>query len=164
MKLLAALTVVLMLVPASRAQIYAPPTPYTSVEFDLTTLRQAEEDFAKAFAERSPRRFAEFVADDARFTAAGKLTQGKAAIVEQWTRMMQDPALTLTWSPDMVEVSRAGDLGFTSGPYELTLKRPDGSVARERGRFASVWRKHPDGQYRILFDIGSPEEQPPPKP
>ncbi len=159
MKLLPLLTVVLLLVPASRAQSY----PQTTTELNLKTLRQTELDFAKAFADRNVARFAGFVAEDARFTGSGKLREGKAAIVEQWTRMMQNPDLTLTWSPDLAEVSQAGDLGFTSGPYEATVKLKDGNIAHERGRFASVWRRQPDGSYQIIFDIGSPEPPPPPQ-
>jgi ketosteroid isomerase-like protein len=163
MRLLAALAVVLLLVPISAAQLYSQPSK-TSTEMSVTTLRQTELDFAKAFAERNVARFAEFVADDARFTAAAKVREGKAAILEQWTRMMQNPDLTLTWSPDIVELSQAGDLGFTSGPYEATVKQKDGTIARERGRFASVWRRQANGRYQIIFDIGSPEEGPAPKP
>ncbi len=158
MTLLSLLTVVLLLVPVSSAQ---ENPPLARVPIAIETLRQTELDFAKAFAARDPARFAEFVADDARFTSAGKLREGKAAILEQWTRMMQNPNLTLTWSPDMAEVSQAGDLGFTSGPYEIAVKLKDGTVARERGRFASVWRRRPNGGYQIIFDIGSPEEAPP---
>ncbi len=161
MRLLPLLAVVFLLVPIASAQ-ENPPTARLPIEIE--TLRQAELDFAKAFANRNVARFAEFVADDARFTSAGKLREGKAAILEQWTRMMQDPNLTLTWSPDIAEVSQAGDLGFTSGPYEISLKRPDGTRAQERGRFASVWRRQPNGAYQVIFDIGSPEEPPPPKP
>ncbi len=160
MRLLAALAVVLLLVPIAIAQNYPPAQ---SVPIDSSTLRQTELDFAKAFADRSPRRFAEFVADDARFTSAGKLREGKAAILEQWTRMMQNLDLTLTWSPDMVQLSQAGDLGFTSGPYEVSVKLKDGTIAHERGRFASVWRRRPNGSYQIIFDIGSPEPPAPPQ-
>lgn len=162
MKPLIAFAVVLALVPVSFAQTY-PPTTKTSVAIDGATLRQTELDFARAFADRDVARFAAFVADDARFTGGGRVREGKAAILEQWTNMMRNPDLTLTWSPDIVELSQAGDLGYTSGPYEFSLKRPDGTVARERGRFASVWRRDADGRYRIIFDIGSPEE-PPAKP
>ncbi len=163
MRLLTALAVVLLLVPASLAQIYSQPNK-TTTELGLTTLRQTELDFAKAFADRNVARFSTFVADDARFTAAGKVREGKTVILEQWTRMMQNPDFSLTWSPDIVEASQAGDLGFTSGPYEATVKQKDGSIARERGRFASVWRRQPNGSYQIIFDIGSPEEGPAPKP
>lgn len=161
MKHLLAFTVVLLLVPAGAAQVYPPAG--TSVETQRATLRRTELDFAKAFAERDPARFAEFVAEDARFTSAGHVTEGKQAIVAEWTRMMQDPNLTLTWSPDITEASAAGDLGYTSGPYEITVKRADGTVGQGRGRFASIWRRQADGQYRIVFDIGSPEPPPPPK-
>lgn len=156
MKLLAAFAVVLLLIPTSFAQTKKTDT--------ARALRQTELDFARAFSDRDANRFAAFVADDARFTSAGKITQGKAAIVGEWTKMMQNRDLTVTWYPDIAEVSRAGDLGYTSGPYEFALKRPDGTVARERGRFASVWRRLADGKYRIIFDTGSPEEPPPSKP
>ncbi len=163
MRLLAALAVVLLLVPASTAQ---ENPPIAGLPLDMQTLRQTEEDFARAFVERNVARFAGFVAADARFTSAGKIREGKAAILEQWNRMMQDPNLTLTWSPDIVEVSQAGDLGFTSGPYEVAVKLKDGTIGRQRGRFASIWRRQSNGSYQIIFDIGSPEEptSPPRKP
>lgn len=120
-------------------------------------LRQAELDFAKAFADRDVGRFASFVAENARFNGGGKLTQGKAAVVESWTEMMKNTDLTLTWEPDVVETSAAGDLGYTNGPYVLTLKKPDGTTVTQRGRFASVWRRGKDGKYRVELDSGSPE-------
>ncbi len=120
-------------------------------------LRQAELDFAQAFADRDVEKFASFVAENARFNGGGKLTQGRAAIVENWSKMMKNPDLTLTWEPDIVETSAAGDLGYTTGPYLVTLKKADGTTVTERGRFASVWRRGKDGKYRVELDSGSPE-------
>lgn len=157
----AVLLVVLSLIPVAAGH-----EKKRNAEADRAALRQTELDFAHAFADRDVARFASFVSDGARFTGGGKVTEGKSAILERWSKMMQDPNLTLTWTPDIVEISAAGDLGYTSGPYQITVKRADGSTASERGRFASVWRRHADGKYRIVFDIGSPEEPapPPPKP
>jgi len=152
----ALLLVVLSLIPAAATHAQKKSAS------DRAALRQTELEFAKAFADRDVARFASFVSDDARFTGGGKVSEGKPAILEHWSKMMQDPNLTLTWTPDIVETSAAGDLGYTSGPYQVAVKRPDGSIAGERGRFASVWRRHADGRYRIVFDIGSPEEPPPP--
>ncbi|MBZ5646501.1 MAG: nuclear transport factor 2 family protein [Acidobacteriia bacterium] len=135
-----------------------------NTEADKAALRQTELDFAQAFADRNVAKFASFLSEDARFTGGGKVTQGKAAILDQWSKMMQNPNLTLTWAPDMVETSAGGDLGYTSGTYEATVKRPDGTTSSERGRFASVWRRQTDGRYRIVFDIGSAEEQSPAPP
>jgi ketosteroid isomerase-like protein len=155
----AAILVVLSLIPAAAGH-----ETKRNTEADKAALRQTELDFAQAFADRNVAKFASFLSEDARFTGGGKVTQGKAAILDQWSKMMQNPNLTLTWAPDMVETSAGGDLGYTSGTYEATVKRPDGTTASERGRFASVWRRHTDGRYRIVFDIGSPEEPPPAPP
>ena len=64
---------------------------------------------------------------------------------------------TLKWGPSWVAVSAAGDLALSSGPFEF---RPvdvelQGVI---RGLFFSVWRRQPDGSWKVAVDagIGSP--------
>jgi ketosteroid isomerase-like protein len=57
---------------------------------------------------------------------------------------------TLAWTPHWAGASRAGDLGFTSGPW--TISR-DGRVVAH-GTFNSVWRRPPGGRWQVLFDVG----------
>jgi hypothetical protein len=62
------------------------------------------------------------------------------------------PAL-LVWYPSYAWISRGGDLGYTTGPWESFKARgektPTGS-----GYFISLWRKQPDGSFKVELDAG----------
>jgi ketosteroid isomerase-like protein len=60
----------------------------------------------------------------------------------------QGPDAPFSWHPDVVAVLDSGTLALSSG----TVFGPAGEAA---GRFNSVWRKDPDGQWRVVFDQGS---------
>lgn len=59
----------------------------------------------------------------------------------------------LHWSPQRAKVSGAGDLGFTTGPWEYCNGPSRPVIAR--GQFVSVWKNHPGGQWRLVADIGT---------
>ncbi|HEX8011946.1 MAG TPA: nuclear transport factor 2 family protein [Casimicrobiaceae bacterium] len=64
-----------------------------------------------------------------------------------------DPlALVLDWSPQAGAVARAGDLGFTTGPYSLRNQRDPGAPTRY-GYFLSVWKREA-GRWRVAVDAG----------
>ena len=66
-----------------------------------------------------------------------------------------DPlALILDWSPKAGAVARAGDLGYTMGPYSLTNQRDAGAAPRY-GYFFSVWKRE-NGVWRVALDAGVP--------
>jgi ketosteroid isomerase-like protein len=59
----------------------------------------------------------------------------------------------MDWKPLFSDVSQAGDLGISSGPWELT---PDGAKEPQVfGYFVSIWRRQPNGQYRVIHDLGT---------
>lgn len=59
----------------------------------------------------------------------------------------------LDWHPAIAAVARAGDLGFTTGPFTITGRAP---AVREpaHGMFFSVWRHQADGRWRVVVDGG----------
>lgn len=60
---------------------------------------------------------------------------------------------TLFWTPELADISSAGDLGYTFGPWEL---RPAGleDTTFTNGTYATLWRREPDGTWRIALDCG----------
>ena len=71
-----------------------------------------------------------------------------------------DPAnpTVLTWAPEIAEVSASGELGYTSGPYQV---RPDrGSEPTGFGHYVSIWKKQANGGWRVLLDIGVQHDRP----
>jgi len=67
---------------------------------------------------------------------------------------------TLTWYPTLAEISRDGSLGYSTGPYFIT----DTATKKKtyNGHFFSLWRRQPNGEYRVILDIGTPNKSPKP--
>lgn len=65
---------------------------------------------------------------------------------------------TLVWDPVVAEVSASGDLGYTTGPWELRPNDPQRPTAY--GQYVSVWQKQTDGAWRVAVDIGIAHAQP----
>jgi ketosteroid isomerase-like protein len=63
----------------------------------------------------------------------------------------------LRWEPRTGDVAASGDLGWLTGPSTFTDHTAAGSTPQP-GNYLSVWRRQPDGQWRVFIDQGS---QPP---
>jgi len=60
---------------------------------------------------------------------------------------------SLIWTPEFADVSAAGDLGYTFGPWEM---RPAGlaDTTFANGTYVTLWRLAPDGIWKIVLDWG----------
>ena len=65
---------------------------------------------------------------------------------------------TLVWQPIFAAVAAAGDLGYTTGPWELKNKRQGASLGF--GNYVTVWRKQSGGAWKIALDVGTENPQP----
>jgi ketosteroid isomerase-like protein len=71
------------------------------------------------------------------------------------------PTATLTWEPSFVDVSSAGDLGYTWGRYLLNVPSPKPGEApyQRRGTYVTVWKRQPGGGWKFVLDGGNPDGQ-----
>ena len=69
-----------------------------------------------------------------------------------------DPPI-LTWRPIFATISRSGDLGYTTGPWELRKAKDDPNPAAF-GHYNTLWRKDPDGVWKVVVDVGADHPQP----
>ena len=84
-------------------------------------------------------------------------TRGREAVAKAWAPLMAaDRKTTLTWEPKRSEVSSSGDLGYTEGAYERTAIGPDGNALKAHGTYVTIWRRHADGTWKAVLDIGTP--------
>jgi ketosteroid isomerase-like protein len=63
----------------------------------------------------------------------------------------------LSWGPAFAEIARSEDFGYTGGPFELRPK--PGAEPAGFGHYLSVWKKQPDGKWRVVADGGVPHKQ-----
>lgn len=110
---------------------------------------QAESSFASSMAARSQEAFASFVAPDAIFFSRQGPLRGKAAVVEAWAPLFAGPEAPFSWRPEGVQVLDSGTLALTSGPVR-------DAAGKQTGTFNSIWRREPDGRWRVVFDKGCP--------
>ena len=69
-----------------------------------------------------------------------------------------------TWEATRVEVSAAGDLAYMMGTYEYSLKDAEGNPVSDKGKFVDIWKKQPDGTWKVVVDISNSDLQLPTAP
>src|SRR4030095_2545307 len=117
-------------------------------------LVQMERDFARSAATKGTRdAFLEFIADDGILFQPGPVNGKKF-----WTERQPRKGL-LSWEPIFADVSRAGDLGYTTGPWEFRPNGPDDQPVAF-GQYFTIWKKQTDGSWKAALDRGVPNKKP----
>lgn len=123
----------------------------------LASMVRAELAFAEHAAREGVRdAFVAWLADGAVMFAPDPV-DGRAFYVAR-----PESGAQLAWYPSLAGISAGGDLGFTTGPSEF---RPDpADTLVFHGHFASVWRRQPDGGWKVELDMGVGHPRPGRKP
>ena len=131
---------------------------------EAAAIMQADADFARAVADRDKARFLTFIADATTFNGGtpGEI-HGRDSVMKEWSDFFDPAGPTLSWTPTKAEVVGAGDLGYSTGRSLIRAKNAAGAIAERRGEYLTVWRKQPDGAWRVVFDTGSTLPAPGPK-
>src|SRR5215471_3133681 len=116
-------------------------------------LVEMEHAFARAAATKGTRdAFLEFLADDGIVFQPGPVNGKKF-----WTERQPARGL-LSWQPAFADVSRAGDFGYTTGPWEYRPNGPEDQPVAF-GQYFTVWKKQPDGSWKAVLDRGVSTEK-----
>jgi ketosteroid isomerase-like protein len=95
--------------------------------------------------------FSYYAADSAVLRRRESLCIGKENIRKNYESLAYKE-ISLKWSPDFVDASRSGDLGYTYGKYTFSAKDSSGKVIEDKGYFHTVWKKQPDGKWKFVWD------------
>ena len=115
-----------------------------------------EARFAKDVLQRGGAAFADWFAEDgvALGNGAAPLV-GRVAIAKSanW-----DPKVyQLTWTPTDAQMGPSGDMGYTWGHFEGHSKDTYGNPVTIKGRYMTIWRRQPDGNWKVILDAGANE-------
>ncbi|MEP7336508.1 MAG: hypothetical protein ABI977_01975 [Acidobacteriota bacterium] len=118
----------------------------------LLSLANAERAFAKMSVEKGVREafYNSFAEDGINFTPHPTNTR---EAYRKSPSPQTPPPITLNWAPVYGDISQAGDLGYTTGPYMIEDHSPAKRPARH-GMYSSVWKKQTDGSWKVLVDLG----------
>ena len=91
--------------------------------------------------------------EDIMFPPNAPIVMGKQGVREYMSQLFATPGFAASQQPPQVEVSRAGDLAYTWDTAELTANDPKGNPVTQRMKHVAVWKKQPDGTWKIVADI-----------
>lgn len=124
------------------------------VQDATASMLEAELGFARASEEKGTQpAFVEYLADD----AIGFSPEPSNA-KKYWTTQKFESVLI--WRPEFGCTAGSGELGYTIGPSEAR-KTVAAETVEYTGHFATVWKRKPNGPWRVALDIGI--SNPPPQ-
>jgi len=116
-------------------------------------ITKAEKDFETMAAEKGIAEAFWFFADSGAVIKRGNdsLIRGKEAIRNFYAAAYFKTA-SVKWSPDFVEASDDGSMGYTYGQYTWQSKDNSGKINEAQGVFHTVWKKQDDGNWKYVWD------------
>ncbi len=135
-----------------------PPNPLSdpTVKPGKMILFDLEARFAKDVLARGGAAFAEWFAEDgvalgnAQAPVVGRVAIAKSA---NWSPKVYQ----LTWTPTDATMGPSGDVGYTWGHFEGHSKDANGNPVTTSGRYITIWRKQPNGEWKVVLDAGANE-------
>jgi ketosteroid isomerase-like protein len=123
------------------------------LEKAVGSLIAAEKAYAKLAGEKGFREVCISVFADDAVIFAPNAVNGK----KFWREAKKDPVIA--WRPIFASISRSGELGYTTGPWESRDSR-DVQSPDAFGHFVTIWRKDKNGVWKVAVDVGLNHPQP----
>jgi ketosteroid isomerase-like protein len=131
-------------------------TAFVTAQDNLPPALQAMADTEREFAGTAKTKgirdsFLEFFAQDS-IAFNPEATSARERLLKQPSTPFS--VNELLWEPRMGDVAASGEIGWLTGPSTfIDHSKPD-AVPRY-GNYLSVWRKQPDGRWRVFIDVGT---------
>jgi ketosteroid isomerase-like protein len=126
---------------------------------DLAAMADTEREFAKTATVKGWRdAFLDFFADDA-IAFGPEVTPARERLRKQPSTPFSE--LELVWEPRTGDVAASGDLGWLTGP-STSINHTAKDKKPGYGCYLSIWRKQPDGRWRVFIDVGAGAPEPVP--
>jgi ketosteroid isomerase-like protein len=77
---------------------------------------------------------------------------GKAEIRAFVQHAASDHGFSISWEPELVQVSDSGDMGYMVERNRVTFTDASGSLQTQHGKAVTIWRKQPDGAWKCEVD------------
>ena len=143
-----------MIVPACTREPSDPAISVTQYEAELI---EVDREFARSMAVGGLDAWVDhFAPEGAMISGQGEIT-GEPYIRAAMAPVLTDSTVVFTWSPQRARVAESGELGYTVGDYRISRRDSTGQIAEtlDRGKYVSIWRRQPDGTWKVVADIGS---------
>jgi uncharacterized protein (TIGR02246 family) len=143
-----------------------PPAPPDTHDADVKAINDLETEWNQSYATKDADKISSYYADDAVLMVPGEdAMHGKDAIHAGYKQMVADPAMSLKFHADRVEVAKSGEMAYSAGKYELTATdSATHKVINDHGSYVTTYRKQADGSWKAVADIATSAVPPMPPP
>jgi ketosteroid isomerase-like protein len=132
----------------------APEAPAIDIAAETAALQAAATAYTDAARVLDPSAMAAFYAEDGLAMPPNDATrEGPAAFAAYVEEAGGMEGFSVTLDPPTVVMGAGGDMGYSFGLIQITAPGPDGELVTEEERDVHVWRKQPDGMWKIVIDI-----------
>lgn len=126
------------------------------------SIRAADQQWLKVFAAKDIEKSAMFcTADGSVLAPNAPIATGHEAIKKLFSGFFALPDLKISWHVHRAQVSKSGEMGYTSGAYQMTFNDPSGKPITDKGKYVTVWTKQADGSWKVSLDIFNTDLPPP---
>jgi ketosteroid isomerase-like protein len=120
----------------------------------VNAINKADSLWDDQSAHNSVQGWLSFYTDDAIMMPPGEKTcTDKASREVSIKNLFNTPGANMRFQATKTEVSKAGDLGYSSGVYQFGYIDTKGNNATETGKFCETWKKQADGSWKCIVDI-----------
>lgn len=139
------------------------------LDAERSAIRNADAEWSRQVAAQGAAGYVAAAADNIVVMPPNEPAISGKEAARQWAaKLVATPGFSLSWQPTNAEVASSGDLGYTTGSYELKMQA-GGTPVNERGKYTTIWKKQADGQWKAVVDIFNsdvplPAAPPPPPP
>jgi len=168
-KLFALLGASALIASTSACEKYDNKAGATDAAAVTDVIKADEKAWNEQFKAKDQNKLTDRYADDAFFAGPGvEPANGATAIAKIYAEALTDPAFSVSFASDKVDVSSAGDMAVSRGHSTENYTDPKTSkVMTHSGSYVTVYKKQADGSWKVSDDItsaGEAKEVPPAKP
>lgn len=131
---------------------------------DEKAVRELDQQWSRTAGTNNVEETIAYYSDDAALLPPNApMAVGKDAIRKVWGELL-GPNTNVSWEISKLEVAKAGDLAYLYGTYKLSMKDGQGNPISDKGKMIEVWKKQPDGKWKVVADIFNSDLPPAPAP
>jgi ketosteroid isomerase-like protein len=120
----------------------------------VNAINKADSLWDDQSAHNSAEGWLSFYTDDAIMMPPGEnVCRDKESRAASIKAMFAMNSVNMRFQATKTEVSKAGDLGYSTGPYQFSYKDASGKEMHETGKFCETWKKQADGSWKCIVDI-----------
>lgn len=133
------------------------PVSERALSPELRAMIETEREFARTASVKGIRdAFLDFFAEDS-IVVGAEPRSAKDGIRKRSPQPFS--VQELTWEPRVGDVAASGELGWLSGPSTF-VNRADAHPMPRFGNYLSIWRRQPNGTWRVYIDMGTSAPEP----